>query len=182
MKNKEILPELTYRNLQIDVLIGCSYWEDALPDVVKLTKNACKAACLMTRAGTDQNMIEVSIMLADNNLIKSLNHEYLNRNEPTNVLSFPTGNKKTPHRNFPILLGDIIIAYETVVNEAIVEGKSLRDHLCHLVVHGMLHLLGFDHEGSSDADIMETIEIDILQKLNIANPYQSRGFKGSSGP
>ena len=110
-------------------------------------------------------------------MVRSLNNEYRNHDEPTNVLSFPNDTKEAPITNFPVLLGDIIVAFETSFNEATREKKSLSDHLCHLIVHGTLHLLGFDHQNSADADTMEDIEISVLQKLNVANPYEVIVFK-----
>jgi rRNA maturation RNase YbeY len=100
----------------------------------------------------------------------------------TNVLSFATAINETPLTSLPLLLGDIIVAYETLVNEASSEDKKISDHLCHLIVHGMLHLLGFDHQALVDADIMENIEINILQKLNVENPYQVRASKDRISP
>jgi probable rRNA maturation factor len=164
--------------LHIDVTVDCSHWDVALPDAVKQAKDACEAAFRNAGAYIGCQAAEVSVVLANDVLVKSLNCEYRNSDEPTNVLSFPTAIKETPHVDIPILLGDIIVAYETIVNEANIEGKSLRDHFYHLIVHGMLHLLGFDHQVSADADIMEAIEVDVLQKINIENPYEFLETKG----
>ena len=158
--------------LHIDVTVDCSHWDVALPDAVKQAKDACEAAYRNAGAYIGCKPAEVSVVLANDILVKSLNCKYRGRDEPTNVLSFPTAIKETPHADIPILLGDIIVAYETVVDESYVEGKSLRDHFYHLIVHGMLHLLGFDHQVSTDANVMEATEVEVLQKLNIANPYQ----------
>ena len=182
MKAEPIPPESTLDSLHIDVTIGFSYWDAALPDAVTQAKDACEAAFRNAGADIGCQVAEVSIVLANDALVRSLNREYRGRDEPTNVLSFPTAIKESPHAEIPILLGDIIVAYETALNEATVEGKSLSDHLYHLIVHGMLHLLGFDHEVSADADIMEAIEIDVLQKVNIANPYEMLTSKDIADP
>ena len=172
MKSEPATLGLASRMLHIDVTVECSKWSAALPDVVILAKDACATAFLNARVDIDSQSFEASIVLADDCLLKGLNQKYRNRNESTNVLSFPTAIKETPHVEIPILLGDIIVSYETAIDEARLEGKSLSNHLCHLIVHGMLHLLGFDHQLSVDADTMEAIEINVLQKLNIANPYE----------
>lgn len=108
----------------------------------------------------------VSIALSSDAAVAALNSQYRGKAKPTNVLSFPAGRGAPEH-----FLGDIILAEETVAHEAIQQGTSLTHHVQHLVVHGLLHLLGYDHEALSDAERMEALEINILAKLEIANPY-----------
>ena len=98
-----------------------------------------------------------------------LNHRYRGQDKPTNVLSFPASGSR-PEANF---LGDVILAGETVVREAEALDLPFKHHLQHLVVHGLLHLLGFDHECDEDAQVMEAIEIRTLARLGIANPYET---------
>jgi probable rRNA maturation factor len=105
---------------------------------------------------------EISIVLADDDFVQNLNKQYRGKNKPTNVLSFP--NEDEP-------LGDVILAFETVAREAEEQGKTFRDHAAHLIVHGILHLMGYDHEDEGEADKMEAREAKILKKLGIANPY-----------
>ena len=119
-----------------------------------------------------QRKKEITLLFADDATLKTLNHDWRGKNKPTNVLSFPANpNLKLP-RGEPKPLGDIALGYETLVREADEAGKTLKAHTTHLIVHGVLHLLGFDHIDDADAAKMETKEIRILKKLGIADPYQ----------
>lgn len=121
---------------------------------------------------------EINILLTDNAKIQGLNKQYRGIDKPTNVLSFPSfepeeifelkAGKEFPE---PIVLGDIAFAYETIQKESSDQNKPFDHHLIHLAVHGVLHLLGFDHEKDDDAIEMESLEIKILSSLTIPNPY-----------
>ncbi len=105
---------------------------------------------------------EISIRLTNDMVMRDLNYIYRKKNKPTNVLSFP---------NRPPFWGDIIISCERLSDEAAQQKKTFHAHLAHLLIHGLLHLYGYDHEDDGEAEIMEALEIDILHKLAIANPY-----------
>jgi probable rRNA maturation factor len=115
------------------------------------------------------NAKSVTILLSNNARLRALNRSFRGKDKPTNVLSFaPTDD--------PASLGDIAMAFETVASEARAQKKSLADHAAHLALHGTLHLLGYDHEKSSEARRMETLEIELLARLGIADPYAPRPY------
>ncbi|WP_332696057.1 rRNA maturation RNase YbeY [Bosea sp. (in: a-proteobacteria)] len=112
---------------------------------------------------------ELSLLLTDDKRIRAVNREWRGFDKPTNVLSFPAA---PPERiAMSPVLGDIVLAFETLVREAEAEEKSLGDHLSHLVIHGLLHLLGEDHETEAEAQRMEAMETAALARLGIADPY-----------
>ena len=122
-------------------------------------------------------VFEVSLVLTSNNEIQKLNATYRGKDKPTNVLSFPSGLFKPNEKQqqLPVLpLGDVILAYEIIQQEALEQDISFQDHLSHLLIHGYLHLLGYDHEVDSEAEIMEALEVKHLQELGIKNPYLMR--------
>jgi probable rRNA maturation factor len=112
---------------------------------------------------------DACVALADDNAVRRLNKQFRDKDQPTNVLSFPSGEPVgTDGRR---ALGDIILAYETVVREAHEQVIAPADHVRHLVLHGLLHLMGYDHETDRDADVMEALEIEILAGIGVADPY-----------
>tara|TARA_R110000796_G_scaffold14011_9_gene45246 strand:- start:29394 stop:29912 length:519 start_codon:yes stop_codon:yes gene_type:complete len=120
--------------------------------------------------------MELSVKLSDNADVQSLNKAYRGKDKPTNVLSFPQIQPDLLEAlantdDGEALLGDIILAYETCRDEASAKEISFSDHITHLIVHGSLHLLGYDHENEIDAGMMENCEINALATLGIANPY-----------
>jgi probable rRNA maturation factor len=108
---------------------------------------------------------DLAVVLGDNAEIQRLNRDFRGKDTSTNVLSFPSDE--------PDEWGDIILAYETIADEALAQGKAFDAHLTHLLVHGMLHLLGYDHMDDAEAEQMEALEVEILAKLAVANPYES---------
>lgn len=112
---------------------------------------------------------EWSLVLSDDARIRVLNRDWRDKDKPTNVLSFPAADADDEDPG--PLLGDVIVAHETAAREAREEGKRFEDHVAHLLVHGLLHLFGFDHETDAEAEEMEGLEVEILAGLGIADPY-----------
>ena len=122
---------------------------------------------------------ELSVVLTHDTRIASLNTQYREKNNPTNVLSFPCLSLNAPVEistlpQTAFLLGDIILAFETITREAQEQGKLFSDHLAHLLVHGLLHLLGYDHVDDQQADVMESFESEILGRLGYDDPYSAK--------
>ncbi|CAO5682573.1 MAG: Endoribonuclease YbeY [Holosporales bacterium] len=119
--------------------------------------------------------LEVSVLLTNDDYIKQLNTHYLEKDKPTNVLSFPQSSlndlQKIAVSGMPILLGDVVMSFETIVKESEQENKLLMNHIIHLFIHSLLHLLGYDHIEDEEAEKMEKLEAHFLQNLGIANPY-----------
>ena len=162
-------------NLWIDINVEKGDWEAALPDYQATVERAINA-CVATAAeceDEDEAEWEISVLLTDDGAVQALNRDWRGKDKPTNVLSFPASADDLP-MGAPMMLGDIALGFETVVKEAEDLGKPLSDHFCHLVVHGMLHLLGFDHISDAQADEMEPLEIEILDGLGIKSPYPDR--------
>ena len=111
---------------------------------------------------------EINLRILDDNKMKKLNHQFRNKNKTTNVLSFPSDAISIRHTKN---IGDIAISLEYVEREAKEEGKTFEDHMIHMLAHGVYHILGYDHESDEMATIMENKEINILNKININNPY-----------
>jgi len=148
-------------------------------DWTNLAAQAAKAAISASSHADllDRNFaIEVSVKLSDDSEVHSLNKAYRGKDKPTNVLSFPQIQPDLLETlantdDGEALLGDIILAYETCRDEASAKNISFSHHVSHLIVHGSLHLLGYDHENEIDAGLMENCEINALATLGIANPY-----------
>lgn len=156
----------------IAVALDCPAWAEALPDV----EDRCRriAAAALGAGDLGDGPVELSLVLADDATVRRLNAEWRGQDKPTNVLSFAAlDDEDTPlPEGAPLLLGDVVLAYQTCAVEAVEQGKSLSDHLSHLVVHGVLHLLGFDHEDSDEeAEEMEVMETSILAALGLPDPY-----------
>lgn len=113
---------------------------------------------------------EVSVMLSDDAQVRKVNRAWRKMDKPTNVLSFPAV-EADKISSWPFL-GDVILAFETVEREAADEDKPFADHVAHLMVHGFLHLIGYDHETDEEAERMEALETRVLSELGIADPYR----------
>jgi len=150
--------------LDIDIQVQSPLWDD-VPAAADTVRAAIAAA-----AETIPAAGEMSVVLTDDAAVRILNRDWRGIDKPTNVLSFPASTPKA--KGIPALLGDVIVACETLTREAAEEHKPVQHHLAHLVVHGYLHLLGYDHQTDSEAEAMEGLERDILARLNIADPYR----------
>jgi len=140
-------------------------------DMQKLRATAEKAVVAVGVAvGESPSRAEISIMFTNDQRMAELNNRWRAKPQPTNVLSFPVARSKA-RAGEAVQLGDIALGFETVTKEAAEMGLTLPDHITHLLVHGLLHLLGYDHEDDSTAEVMERLETHILATLGIANPH-----------
>ena len=153
----------------IDIVIEEKAWRTAEPRARALAK-AAAAATLKAERRTEAN---VAILLAADARLHALNTAFRGRDTPTNVLSFPGSGDH---------LGDIALALGVCAREAAEQGKTLAAHLQHLTAHGVLHLLGYDHETDADAEVMEARERQILAGLGVADPYAPEGDHGRHHP
>jgi len=150
----------------IDLQIACEQKDFELPSEVQFQLWVDTALAAVSQ--DSQQEFELTIRLVNSKESQQLNAQYRGKDKPTNVLSFPFEVPEGVELN---LLGDLIICIEVMKQEAHEQNKTLFDHWAHLVIHGCLHLVGFDHISDSEADEMESIEIAILAKLGIVNPY-----------
>ena len=160
-----------------DILIQAERWQEKLPGAPALVERVCTHVATLSPTGAAfPGELEVSIVLCDDAFIQTLNASYRGKNTATNVLSFPSFTLK-PGQPLPenaaleVTLGDVIIALETVEREATEGNKTFEAHVTHMLVHGMLHLLGYDHIMEADAEAMEALEVAILKELGINSPY-----------
>jgi probable rRNA maturation factor len=163
------------RKIDVAVRVIASGWRQALPSgaaVVRRTAHAALGAALgspMLAAGA---RMEMAVVLADDATVRRLNRDFRGIDKPTNVLSFGGLDGRIPQiSEEPVILGDVVLARETIARQAARQGKTVRDHVSHLVVHGILHLLGHDHRTSAEAGAMEAVETAVLAELGIADPY-----------
>ena len=153
----------------IDVAVTAPAWTKRLRTPAAIARKAALAA--LSAAGP-KRAVEVSIALTTDAAVRKLNALYRGKDKSTNVLSFPAGlTAADVPRGTPLPLGDVAVAFGVTAREAKAEDKAVKAHLSHLVVHGVLHLLGYDHETDADAEIMERREKRILARLGIADPY-----------
>ncbi len=166
-------PESGSGAVAIEVIAESPEWKTTLPRAERVCGQAAAAAFGAVQPNT--RGAEASVILADDARVRLLNNAYRGRDEPTDVLSFPIlgegGTAVSPTPNQPVLLGDIVIAFETATADAAASDIPLSDHLSHLVVHGMLHLCGYDHLTEVEANEMECLETRILAGLGVSDPY-----------
>ena len=162
--------------MTLDVLVESAHWQGSGLEAIA----ARAEAAVLERLGLEPTVCEGALLACDDARIAALNADFRGKPRPTNVLSWPAEERGAatpgempvmprPDATGTIELGDIALAYETCVAEA--EGRSLDAHLTHLIVHGLLHLLGFDHERDQDATLMEGLETEILGQMGLPDPY-----------
>ena len=158
--------------MTVDTILEDPRWR-----AVRLGALAASAdAATLAHLGLDPGAYETSLLGCDDTRIAELNADFRNNAQATNVLSWPSEDRTVEPGERPALprpgeLGDIAIAYGICAREAAEQGKTLSDHVSHLLVHGVLHLLGYDHITAQDAALMERLEVEILATLGVADPY-----------
>jgi probable rRNA maturation factor len=160
---------------EIDILISAPAWE-SVGDLEALTR-VCVGACVAESRVALAPGCEVSVNFCDDAAIRALNAEWRGVDKATNVLSFPTPGPLAAKT----LLGDIILSYETVMREAQEMEKPPRDYVAHMLVHGFLHLIGYDHETAAEADAMEALERRVATALGVSDPYADEPFREGEG-
>jgi probable rRNA maturation factor len=153
----------------VEAVVEDERWRAA--GVVPVAEAAGRAT--LRALGRDPELHETALLLCGDARMAELNAAFRGKAAPTNVLSWPAfdGPAPDPEQDEPLFLGDLALGYETCAREAAEAGIGLADHAAHLVVHGLLHLLGHDHEGDAEAEAMEAIETKVLASMGIANPY-----------
>lgn len=154
--------------MDLDIIIESDGWS-ALDGLHDLTRAAVAAALDAAGAG-EGRAVELGVRFAGDDEVARLNAAYRGKPAPTNVLSFPADGGPLGV-GAPRLLGDVVLADGVVAREAAAQGKTLATHTCHLIVHGTLHLLGYDHEDDRSADLMEALEVTALSTLGLPDPY-----------
>ncbi|MET4806832.1 rRNA maturation RNase YbeY [Limibacillus sp. MBR-115] len=166
--------------LELDIVFHSGDWQAKIGSVEEDAKQAVTETLWTEQRISDSQQVaaEICICLADDPFLQDLNARYRGKDQPTNVLSFPQFDlhaqdapPSMPLGAGPLLLGDIVLSLDTLQREAAADGKALRDHFLHLVVHGTLHLLGHDHEAPEQATAMESLERRILARLGVSDPY-----------
>ncbi|MDJ0750101.1 MAG: rRNA maturation RNase YbeY [Woeseiaceae bacterium] len=153
-------------NVLVDVQLACS--NDTIPEADDI--DAWVTRAVMAAGKSRDHEVSVRIVSADE--IQALNREFRDSDRPTNVLSFPTGPIDGLPAGEPVPLGDIVVCAEVVVEEAKAQGKRPADHWAHMLVHGTLHLMGFDHQEEPQAAEMEGMETEILTEHGLRDPYK----------
>ncbi len=159
----------------ITILYKNDIWQHNLPKVDSYINSAINRLC-HAESKNYHCIISLSVVLADDDFIRQLNNQYRGKDYATNVLSFAEFQNKqqlesAAVKQSELYIGDIILGYETIAKEAAEQSKTIKNHFIHMLIHGGLHLFGYDHINEQDASIMESKEIALLAALEIANPY-----------
>lgn len=169
---------MTGISLEIDCLIEADQWgsEDGpLCRAIRVSAQSAARRGFADSAAKPGVAAELTIVLTDDAAVRSLNADWRGKDVPTNVLSFPNATQAeiaaAGPDGPPLLLGDVVLAYSTCAREATTQGKALEHHVAHLVVHGVLHLFGHDHQADDEAELMEGLETAILAEFGVPDPY-----------
>jgi probable rRNA maturation factor len=169
------MPRAASPKVAVSVIVEHDAWRDTIAAPLPLLRRAAAAAVAearRARRSRSTRVPQVAVALIDDRAMRKLNLAFRGKDKPTNVLSFPAGEAGAGSGRATRPLGDVAIALGTVKREARAQRKSVNDHLTHLMVHAVLHLLGYDHESDPDAEEMETLECKALATLGIADPYR----------
>lgn len=175
----------------ISIMLEYPQWEENIPKIHEITLQLLQETLNVLEQ--EKQWVPffrgITYLFTDDAQVKELNSQFRQKDQPTNVLSFPTYTLKdldsmeprldanlSPENlsHPPLTLGDIALAFETIMRESVQQSKPFKNHLTHLMIHGTLHLLGYDHEEDSERELMEFLEISILKNLHIDNPYEER--------
>jgi probable rRNA maturation factor len=169
-------------NINIEINLTENLWKAENSRIKSNIKSIIKKIIPATQLAliAENIELEISLLLTNDQEIQRLNKLYLKKDKPTNVLSFPANDvKKIKNGKLDeilkiedfLALGDIVLSYQTIKKEAFEQNKEFNNHLTHLLIHSVLHLIGYDHIDDIDAELMEGLEIKLLKKLDIENPY-----------
>lgn len=167
------------KRIRIDSRVEHAAWRSALPDLARQARRAVRAALAVAPPLPEGRAAELALLFTGDRRMRELNRAWRGKDKPTNVLAFAAQEDRHGASRLeaadagPLLLGDVVLAYETVAGEADAGGLSLHDHVSHLIVHGVLHLLGYDHQRLREARVMEGLEAHALATLGLANPYEA---------
>ena len=166
----------------LNIIFDDEGWKNKLPEIDAFANKVFDNALRFLSEndlgfeGWDNKPVSINLSLSNNDEVQKLNREFRAKDKPTNVLSFANIDDEFFEDEFlkedVIELGDVIMAIETLEDESKIKNISLQNHFAHLLIHGILHLFGYDHMEDDEADEMEGIEIDVLKELGIANPYE----------
>lgn len=152
-------------SVEIDIVVEAPAWESV--NALEMLARDCVSASVGASGVKLSQNCELSVTFCDDAAMRALNAQWRGKDAPTNVLSFPTPGALAAKP----LIGDIIVAYETVMREASEQEKPIREYVAHMLVHGFLHLIGYDHETDAEAEAMEALERRIAMALGLSDPY-----------